>query len=186
MTALIIPSLIRHAAPERLETARLRLARDAVEDAEAVLTAALASHAELTRWQTWLVPGYDLAEARRGQRRAREYWDAGDSFQWRMWWRASAAPRHELVGSIDLHTIDWDDRTAELGYWLDTRYVGRGLAREAGQAVVAAAFELLGFAELAVRCHPDNARSLATARGLGFAPHTPEGDGTVVLRRRAG
>lgn len=176
---MIDPALIRHALPARLETARLELRRDAVEDAAAIYEAVVRSRAELSPWLDWLVPDYDLREAERAQRRAREYWDAGDSFQWRLWQRG-AAPAH-FLGSIDLHTIDWDDRTAELGYWLDTRAVGHGFLVEAGAAIINVAFERLGFARLSVRCHPSNKRSLATAHRLGFVAPYLDGSGAVCL-----
>ncbi len=183
---MIDPALIRHAVPARLLTARLELRRDAVEDAPAICEAVLRSRAELSPWLDWLVAGYDLKEAERAQRRAREYWDGGDSFQWRLWQRTAdraagsdgAAP---FLGSIDLHTIDWDDRTAELGYWLDTPAAGQGFILEAGAVILRVAFDLLGFARVSLRCHPQNTRSLATARRLGFVSPFLDGGGAVCL-----
>ncbi len=209
---MIDPALIRHALPERLTTERLELRRDAVDDAVAIFTAVRASRAELAPWLDWATPEYDLREALRAQRRAVEYWDAGDSFQWRIWRRDAAAPidrgrsrarcageavaftpprvssreTAELLGSIDLHTIDWAARTAELGYWLDTRATGHGYLVEAGAAIVQLAATLLGFASLSIRCHPDNPRSIATARRLGFTAPTFDLDGTVRLHRSCG
>lgn len=178
VVSVIVPELVRHAVPATIATTRLALRRDELAQAEALWQAVEASRAELAPWLDWLTPGYDLAEARRGQRRAREYWDAGDSFQWRLW--AGAEATH-LVGSIDLHTIAWDRRTAELGYWLDSRATGRGYMTEAGAAVLAVAFERLGLLALGVRCHPANVRSLATARRLGFTELARDADGTIVL-----
>lgn len=184
---MIDPALIRHALPERLTTARLELRRDAVADAPAVLAAVAASRRELAPWLDWVVPGYDLAEAVRAQRRAVEYWDAGDSFQWRLWRRPDdGGGAARFVGSIDLHTIDWAERTAELGYWLDTRETGRGYLAEAGPAIVEVAFGRLGFARLTCRCHPANARSIQAARRLGFHARSFDLDGTVCLSQGAG
>jgi RimJ/RimL family protein N-acetyltransferase len=229
---MIDPALIRHALPARLATARLELRRDEVADAPAVLAAVQASRRELAPWLDWVIPGYDLAEAVRGQRRSIEYWDAGDSFQWRLWRggtadsddsdlttgsdgsrspdsptgsrrsdsptgsrRADARGRDvgarrgrrpaQLVGSIDLHTVDWAARTAELGYWLDSRETGQGYLAEAGPEIVELAFSRLGFARLTCRCHPDNARSIAAARRLGFHARAVDLDGTVCLSRAA-
>lgn len=178
---MIDPALIRHAVPERITTPRLELRRDAVEDAEALCAAVLASRAELAPWLDWVIPTYDLGEAIRGQKRSREYWDAGDSFQWRIWQRGSEPLR--FLGSIDLHTVDWAIRTAELGYWLDTRVHGHGFIAEAGAEIVDVAFGLLGFARLAIRCHPTNARSIATAKRMGFSEVKIDRDGTVCLSR---
>lgn len=179
--SVIVPELVRHAVPAQLVTARLELRRDEVAEAEALLRAVERSRAELTPWLDWVTPSYDLAEARRGQRRAREYWDAGDSFQWRLWLRAEPT---RLLGSIDLHTIDWDLRTAEIGYWLDSHATGHGYLTEAGLAIVAVAFERLGLSALGLRCHPANVRSLATARRLGFIEQASDAGGTRVFERR--
>jgi RimJ/RimL family protein N-acetyltransferase len=191
---MIDPALIRHAVPERILTPRLELRRDAVEDAPAVFAAVDASRGELAPWLDWVTPAYDLGEAVRGQRRSREYWDAGDSFQWRIWQRgeadASTPPADStgsaaaaFLGSIDLHSIDWDQRTAELGYWLDSRAQGQGFIVEAAPPIVEVAFGLLGFARLAIRCHPENARSITAAQRMGFAEVTRDRDGTVCLSR---
>jgi RimJ/RimL family protein N-acetyltransferase len=156
-----------------------------------VFAAVEASRAALARWLDWVTPAYDLREAVRAQRRAVEYWNEGESFQWRIWQRrapsplaAPLGPPQQLLGSIDLHTLDWPHRRAELGYWLDDRAVGQGYLTEAGHAIGELGFAVLGFAELVIRCHPDNARSLATARRLGFAEPSIEHDGVIRLVRR--
>jgi RimJ/RimL family protein N-acetyltransferase len=169
---MIDPALIRHAVPERIAT---------VADAAAILGAVHASRAELAPWLDWLTSEYDLAEAVRAQRRAIEYWNAGDSFQWRIWRRALGPIAVEFVGSIDLHSINWDDRTAELGYWLDSRCAGHGYVVEAGREITQVAIGLVGFAHLRIRCHPDNTRSIATAQRLGFRISSVDLDSTVVL-----
>jgi RimJ/RimL family protein N-acetyltransferase len=180
---MIDPALIRHALPERLATERLELRRDTVDDAPSVFAAVRASRLELAPWLDWATPEYDLKEALRAQRRSIEYWNAGDSFQWRIWRHDAEAEADHFLGSIDLHTVDWRDRTAELGYWLDSRATGHGYLTEAGHAIIGVAFRLLGFASLAVRCHPDNLRSIAAARRLGFLTPSFDRDGVVCLRR---
>ncbi len=181
---MIDPALIRHALPERLTTERLELRRDAVEDTLEIYEAIEASRAELAPWLDWATPDFDFKEALRAQQRSREYWNAGDSFQWRIWLRDGDAKSSLFLGSIDLHTVDWSARTAELGYWLDSRVAGHGYLTEAGLAIVEIAFTLLGFAELSIFCHTANTRSIAVARRLGF--HSSLGDvaGAVCLRRR--
>ncbi|MEZ4364070.1 MAG: GNAT family N-acetyltransferase [Kofleriaceae bacterium] len=188
---MIDPALIHHALPDRILTERLELRRDSVADARAVLAAVLASRAELAKWLDWVVPDYDLREAVRNQRRAVEDWRAGYAFQWRIWERrpgaatAALGPPQALLGSIDVHSIDWRARRAELGYWLASSAVGRGYLTEAGRAVTDVGFARLGFAVLTIRCHPDNVRSIATARRLGYHELAFDADGVVRLSRRA-
>jgi RimJ/RimL family protein N-acetyltransferase len=175
---MIDQSLIRYAIPESITTARLELRRDVVADAPAVLAAVTASRTELAPWLDWITADYSHSDAVRAQRRAIEYWNDGDSFQWRLWRRDQPTG---FVGSIDLHSIDWKVRSAEIGYWLDSRWVGHGYLAEAGPEIVKIGFERLGFGSLAIRCHPDNERSIACARRLGFSSPSFEADGTVRL-----
>lgn len=75
----------------------------------------------------------------------------------------------------------------EIGYWLRADAVGHGLATEMSAAVVKTAFELDAIRRLDLYCSPENERSAAMARRLGFtfegrlrdrqlAAHHPRGD----------
>lgn len=74
----------------------------------------------------------------------------------------------------------------EVGYWLRQDAVGQGFATEMASAVVRTAFEFDRVSRLVLRCRPDNARSAAVARRLGFTfeglldwqlePHRPRGE----------
>ncbi|MHC0430295.1 GNAT family N-acetyltransferase [Streptomyces sp. O3] len=72
-----------------------------------------------------------------------------------------------LVGAVTL-TCDPDMRTAELGYWIDAAYEGRGLVFRAATAVLDQAFGPLGIDRVELRTGPGNARSRGVARRLGF------------------
>jgi RimJ/RimL family protein N-acetyltransferase len=75
----------------------------------------------------------------------------------------------------------------EIGYWIRRDATGQGLATEMASAMVKTAFELDRVKRLDLYCSPDNERSAAMARRLGFtyegrlrdrqlAPHHPRGD----------
>ncbi|HEV7919711.1 MAG TPA: GNAT family N-acetyltransferase [Thermoanaerobaculia bacterium] len=55
-----------------------------------------------------------------------------------------------------------------LGFHLHERYWGRGLAREAAQAVIAYAFEVIGTEALFAGHHPRNSSSRTLLERLGF------------------
>ncbi len=75
------------------------------------------------------------------------------------------APR--LIGGI---AIDPDGETHQLGYWLTPDAWGRGLATEAGEAVIAMARHALGLRRLGAFHFVDNPASGRVLTKLGFRP----------------
>lgn len=82
-----------------------------------------------------------------------------------------------LAGWVNL-LIDVQARSAEVGYWLDAGFEGRGLVTRAVTAVLDHAFGPLGLHRVELQTTADNARSQRVAQRLGF---TQEG----VLREAA-
>lgn len=61
-----------------------------------------------------------------------------------------------------------DDGQREIGYWLSPEHAGHGYAREAAAAMTRLAFELDGVDRVEIQCAPENTRSVALARRLGY------------------
>jgi ribosomal-protein-serine acetyltransferase len=72
-----------------------------------------------------------------------------------------------LVGWAQL-IIDAEMRSGEIGYWLDTDYVGRGLVSRAVTAILDHAFGTLGLERVGLTATADNVRSRSVAERLGF------------------
>jgi ribosomal-protein-serine acetyltransferase len=98
-----------------------------------------------------------------------------------------------LAGGVvcwDVHSLD---RTAEVGYWLVSGRLGKGLATRAVAAALAHLFGEMGVHRVELWCAPGNERSRALAERLGFVPEAVRESplhGTVrqhvVYARRAG
>ena len=88
-----------------------------------------------------------------------------------------AEDRWRLVGWVNL-LIDGPARSAEVGYWLDAGFEGRGLVTRAVTAVLDHAFGPLGLHRVELQTTTNNKRSRSVAQRLGF---TQEG----VLREAA-
>jgi RimJ/RimL family protein N-acetyltransferase len=82
------------------------------------------------------------------------------------------------VGGIGIHERDGE---AELGYWVGRRRWGRGIATEAGRAVVAAARDSLRLPRLVSGHFIDNPASGRVLEKLGFRPK-----GGIVARHSVG
>ena len=115
---------------------------------------------ELARWMSWAkqTPAQTLDFVRRALASEAE----NGSLQ-----RAIIANR-QIVGTVGLPTIDWANRSSEIGYWLDERERGRGTMTAAVAVLVGHAFDELALNRLEIRTDVENARSRAVAERLGF------------------
>jgi len=87
------------------------------------------------------------------------------------YWPAFLRDSGELAGCAGLRPRDPQAGVFELGFHLCARAWGRGLATEAGAAVVRFAFDQLHAAALFAGHHPNNAASRKVLLKLGFV-HT--------------
>lgn len=76
--------------------------------------------------------------------------------------------RGRLAGVIQLHTIDWQNRFADIGYWLGLAFQGRGLMTRAVRAVLDYAFNEYRLRRVVIYCAVHNRRSRAIPERLGF------------------
>lgn len=75
----------------------------------------------------------------------------------------------ELLGGVALADLDWDNRSASLGYWVARSARNRGIARSAARLVVAWAFGVLGLERIELHCDPGNVPSQRVAEAAGFS-----------------
>ncbi len=145
-------------APERIETARLRLRRPHPADAEPVFTR-YASDPEVTRFLGW--PRHDSI----GQTRAFLEFSDGE------WERWGAGPY--LIESKDGRLLGGTGLGVETPFRAATGYVlardawGLGYATEALRAMVALA-PAVGLGRLHALCHPEHVASRHVLEKCGF------------------
>ena len=73
-----------------------------------------------------------------------------------------------IVGVISYYNIDWLNRMAHIGYWLDARYQGKGIMTRACEAMIAYGFNELELNRIEIRCAIGNQKSCAIPERLGF------------------
>lgn len=74
---------------------------------------------------------------------------------------------NRLLGCIDAHNLDFENRTAELGYWLSEKETGQGYMREAVFALEAELFKA-GFHRVEIQCDTHNYRSAMVAERCDY------------------
>jgi RimJ/RimL family protein N-acetyltransferase len=193
---------------EEVRSERLVLRRVQVDDADGIATAVSASLDYLRPWMPWAT--LEAAEPRTQRIRvaeADELWEAGTDFIYSVLLR----PELIVIGEIGLHRRSEDGRAGagrsgdgragderagdgragegragdggmEIGYWIDTRYSGRGLGTEAAGLLTDLALALPGVSRTEIHCDVANQASAAIPRKLGYQldrvePQPPEAPG---------
>lgn len=75
-----------------------------------------------------------------------------------------------IAGVVGFTNVDWQHRTASIGYWLDQGHQGRGTMTQAVRALVGHAFEVWALHRVEIRAAAANHRSRAIPERLGFRP----------------
>lgn len=75
----------------------------------------------------------------------------------------------EVVGQLTVWRIAWgSNRSAELGYWIDERFAGRGITPTALAMAVDHCFLIMGMHRLVASIRPENTASRRVVEKLGF------------------
>lgn len=148
---------------EPIETGQLRLRPVRADDVDALW---LRRNDETTaQYQAWDVPyPRERAQGLIDAVVALDGVPPGDGwFQLMVDDRSTGAP----LGDLALH-LTFAGRVAEIGYTVETRARGRGVASEAAAALTRWCFETLGVSRVSARMHPDNTASARVAEHVGM------------------
>ncbi len=73
-----------------------------------------------------------------------------------------------MAGMAGFHPIDWQNRNAEIGYWIGEQFTGKGLATAAVAELLHEGFHELNLNRMEIRCASGNLRSIAVAKKFGM------------------
>ena len=89
-------------------------------------------------------------------------------------------PSEDCRGVVTVHTINWEQRRAELGIWVALSHRGRGLGRGALRLITPWLFGAWGLKRVELLTDPDNEPLLRAAHAAGFVR-----EGVLRAYRRA-
>lgn len=110
----------------------------------------------------WLAQPFSPDDVQAYIRAGLERFAANNGFRAGIWWR------DQLAGCLSLHSVEWNDRKASLGYWLGAAFQGYGIITQSCQLLIAYAFAELQLDRLEIQCATDNERSRQVALRVGF------------------
>jgi RimJ/RimL family protein N-acetyltransferase len=149
--------------PERIVLADLLLRRWAPGDVDALHEAVTESFGELHRWLPWAVRPPRRADEQEYIAFSMRRWAAGEAFEYGIFDPAGQT----LLGAVGLH-----DRVGpgarEIGYWVHSGHVRRGIATAGSAVLTMAAFGVPGTNRVEIHCDQANSASAAIPRRLGY------------------
>jgi RimJ/RimL family protein N-acetyltransferase len=153
----------------RIETERLVIRCWQPADAALLKEAIDASREHLLPWMPWAKDEpTDLQTKIERLRQFRGSFDLGRDFIYGVFDPAEES----VLGGTGLHTRI--ERTApefaarEIGYWIHKDHINQGLATEVSAALTKVAFEIDQVDRVEIHCEPQNTRSAAVPRKLGY------------------
>ena len=131
-------------------------------DAEEMHAAALESVAEVYPWMAWCHRGYSLDEARQWVAVQERLAEQGMAYEF-----AILGEGGRFLGGCGINQISTANRFANLGYWVRTSAMGRGVAPAAARLVAEYAFRKTDLIRLEIVCAAANTRSQRVAEKVG-------------------
>ena len=150
--------------PMPIVTPRLLLRPPAPGDGKALNQALLESWDALSAEMTWAAEKPTIEQSEENVRRACAKWILREDLRITI----HDPTTHEFLGSTGFHRIDWDVPSMEIGFWLKTAHVGKGIATESTAALTTYAFKALRARRVEIRCDAENRKSAAVAERLSF------------------
>lgn len=145
-------------------TRRLQLCPPRRRDVAALDEAIQETLPELIRWLPWARAAHTRADSRHYVRSARTARLRRTALEFLISDRES----RRLLGVASLHRIDWQRRSAGVGYWVRRADWGRGIATEAARELALEGFRAYGLNRLELQIAVDNKASQRVADKLGF------------------
>jgi len=144
-----------------LETKRMRLRWLTDADVDALYR--IFSHPQVVRY--WGAPA--LADRTAATALLAEI---QENFQKRtsMKWGVAELETDQVIGTVTLFNLNFDNKRAEIGYGLDYNYWRKGYVTEALDALLSYAFDVLELHRLEADVDPRNEGSIRTLEKMGF------------------
>jgi RimJ/RimL family protein N-acetyltransferase len=150
--------------PNQFETERLIIRMPKPGDGKSVYESKKASINELKPWMPWAHRDESEEDAEISIREAHVKFLTREDLRLLVFDKESGV----LIANSGLHRIDWKTRKFEIGYWIDTRYSGKGYMTEAVKGIEGFAFNDLQASRVEIRCDTKNVKSRAIAERLGY------------------
>lgn len=150
--------------PHQFETERLLIRMPQYGDGKKIYEALIYSHESLKQWLPFAQKQQTEDEVEEEVREAHIRFLKRTNLRMYLFDKAT----DEFIGSSGYHNINWEVPRFEIGYWIDSRYEGKGYMTEAVDGLTAFAFDHLKAKRVEIRCDALNIKSMAIPKRLGY------------------
>lgn len=150
--------------PEQIETERLIIRVAKPGDGAAFNKAIVDSLDDLKPWLAWVSPTPTAEESEEVCRKAYGRYLLNEDLMVILFHKESG----DVVGGSGLHSVDWQLRHFEIGYWGASRFAKQGLMTEGVQALARYAFDHLNASRVFLTTDERNRASWRLAERAGF------------------
>lgn len=133
-----------------------------LSDAENLFDLTDRNRAHLAPWFWWVEKTNNVEDSKRFLEEKTKKFDDKTEITCGIWYK------NKLIGLISLTGIDFNTHTAEVGYWLDFEYQGKGIMTNSCKLLINYAFKTLNLHRLEIRHIEQNEKSKAVIQRLGF------------------
>jgi ribosomal-protein-serine acetyltransferase len=140
----------------------LKLVLPTERDAEEITNVVRENLEQLKLWMPWVTDDYSIKTARDFIKTNLVEFAQNNTFA------AAVALDKKIVGTIGLHHLNSENKSVQIGYWLDKQAQGKGSATKCCRVLINYAFEDLGLNRIQINCNVENIKSRAIPERLGF------------------
>lgn len=131
-------------------------------DTDELYQLVVSSAEHLRPWMPWLHENYSREDTQSWVELCVRDWELGRAFRY-----LAKSSNGSIVGTVGLDQIDSAHKICELGYWVGSSALNRGVATQACLLAAKAAFEHYGLMRIQINILTDNAPSNRVALKLG-------------------
>lgn len=172
-----------HAAEDLIESTRIAIARTQTiltpnpvvdgtriklvardrEQAAELLALINRNRSHLEPWMPWVDHTKNLEDLLSYLESAMSWWQNATTYDFTIYLKST----NEIIGSMGLHSLDWDKQSCAIGYWITKSHEGQGFITE-GVKLLEQFASQLGFHRVVITCDRLNERSSHVPNRLGY------------------
>ena len=153
----------KHLLSSELQSERISLKRHSLDLAPTMFKYVDQDRDRLRRFLPWVDHQNNLQDEIDYIKLTHKRWDDYTSFDYGIFDKSSET----YMGNIGVHTINWANECCEIGYWLLSKFEGKGFMSNSLKVLERHLFEV-GFNRVEVRCSDINERSANVPKYNGY------------------